>query len=300
MPCWIFGLLLLQNSCSADRASVFVSYAFYNKGIEAQRNLRFFLRHGVYTTEDFDIEFGIVVKGPCACTECISPEHFIRNPQNRNLITIRYENNTGFDFGAHASMLEYLSTQQRMLHDYFIFLNCGVVGPIVPSYVPDRWHWAHSFLDKMNSIVGLVGTSIVCLPMSDRGGYGPKVEGFAFALSARALNITLQYGTSFRQHQSKVKAVLDGEFALTKTLMSHGVGIDCLLQAYQGINWFDKKEWGCNFNKYPSREKFYYGISINPLEVVFHKEWWRKKGPVMLNYTERYIEWINFYSHMRW
>lgn len=287
-----FAALCSVRFACAARSAVFVNYAFYNKGIEAERNLRFFLRHGVMKSDDFDIEYGIVVKGPCSCEECKHPEKHVKS-DCKDLITVRFEDNQGFDFGAHATMLDYLSSQGRLTQDYFIFLNCGVVGPIIPSYMPPSWHWVHAFVDKLVGDIGLVGTSIVCLPETDRGGFGPKVEGFAFALSSEALDIVRKHGTSFRQHESKVRAVLDGEFALTKVLMQHNIGIDCLLHAYQGINWFKKEEWKCNSNKYPSREKFYHGMSISPLEVVFHKEWWRKKGPVMLNYTEKYISWIN-------
>lgn len=36
------------------------------------------------------------------------------------------------------------------------------------------------FYKKINDIVKLVGTTIVCLPQWDAGGYGPKVEGFFY------------------------------------------------------------------------------------------------------------------------
>ncbi|CAM9098248.1 unnamed protein product, partial [Ectocarpus fasciculatus] len=278
-------------SSHVEGTAIFVSYAFYNKGLEAPRNLRFFLKHGVRKSDIFDIEYGIVVKGPCECMECSDPGRFLEDSRDRMLITIRNESNQGFDFGAHASMLNYLESEKRLTYDYYIFLNCGVVGPIVPSYMPPSWHWASAFVDKMKHRVGLVSTSIVCLPSKDRGGYGPKVEGFAFSLSAKALNVVRTNGTSFRQHPTKIHAILHGEFALTKTVMSHNIGIDCLLLAYQGIDWFKPSEWRCNNNKYPSRETFYHGMSIFPLEVIFHKEWWRRKGSVMLNHTERYIQW---------
>ena len=296
---WSILLAFLLQSCAARDRKVFVSYAFYNKGLEAQRNLRFFLHHGVKTSKDFHIEYGIVVKGPCECDECTVPERFLRDSKDKELLTIIYEVNGGFDFGAHATMLGSLESARRLEYDFYIFLNCGVIGPILPSYVPSSWHWAQAFVNKINDRVGLVGTSIVCLPVSDRGGYGPKVEGFAFALSAKALEVVRTNGTSFRQHQNKIKAILDGEFALTKTVMSHGIGIDCFLQAYQGVDWFDKREWNCNNNKYPSRETFYHGMSISPLEVIFHKEWWRKKGSVMLNFTEKYVHWMDVYDSGR-
>ena len=285
-------LLLFLNLLVCTRGTkVFVSYAFHERGIKAERNLIFFLTHGVVPSASFDIAFGIVIKGKCTFQVCQNPSAYVQDQSYGKMITVLREDNFGFDFGAHTSMLNHLSREGREDYDYYIFLNCGVIGPILPAYIPASWHWASAFLDKMTTKVGLVGTSIACLPRKDRGGYGPKVEGFAFALSAHALHITRKFGTSFRQHKTKVDAILKGEAALTNTVMGHNIGIDCLLLAYQGIDWFNESNWNCNNNEYPSREKKYYGISINPLEVLFHKEWWRRKGSVMENYTDNYIMW---------
>lgn len=290
MKCILGALIAMQLTTGALASSVFVNYAFYQNGLMAERNLRYFLNHGVQTSPLFDIAFGIVIKGECRCAPCEQPQTFLQDPQHEKLITVITESNEGFDFGAHATMLEHLTINKKS-YDYYIFLNCGVIGPILPTYFPHSWHWASAFLDRMKENIGLVGTSIACLPRKDRGGYGPKVEGFAFAMSAKAVDVVRLHGTSFRQHKTKVNAILQGEAALTTTVMEHGIGIDCLLLAYQGIDWFNKKEWNCNRNKYPSRENTNHGISISPLEVIFHKEFWRKRGSVMENYTDRYVMW---------
>jgi hypothetical protein len=82
-----------------------------------------------------------------------------------------------------------LTTGQRWTVQWLILLNAGATGPIVPSHMPDGWHWMRTFTQKLHGTVGLVGTSVVCLPGDDspRGGCGPKVEGFAFALELSAL-----------------------------------------------------------------------------------------------------------------
>ena len=218
---------------------------------------------------------------------------FLPRPSYADLITVLKADNSGFDFGSHGKMLQYLQRHRRLSYDYYIFLNCGTVGPILPTYMPQSWHWAEAFVNKMTDKVGLVGTSISCLPPTDLGGYGPIVEGFAFALSANALHTVLQHGTSFQQHSNKRAAILDGEFALTRTLMRHNISIDCLLLAYEGIDWFDKKNWDCNTLVYPSRESSYFGTSITPLEVIFHKMWWRSAGYVNRAHTEKLIEFAN-------
>lgn len=57
-------------------------------------------------------------------------------------------------------------------------MNSGVCGPIIPNYLKDDAHWSTYFIRKINDKVKLVGTTICCLPHTDAGGYGPKVEGF--------------------------------------------------------------------------------------------------------------------------
>ena len=42
------------------------------------------------------------------------------------------------------------------------------------------------FISKINDKVKLVGTTLCCLPHTDAGGYGPKVEGF-FLISKSSL-----------------------------------------------------------------------------------------------------------------
>jgi hypothetical protein len=247
---------------------------------------RFFLAHGVIPSEHplLVVEYGLTINGECSAVECNDPKFRTR----ATLYRLKREN-VGFDFGAHRAMLEYLDNK-GLRYDVYIFLNDGVTGPIIPSYMPKGWHWTQAFADKLVNNVGLVGTSIVCLRRKDLGGYGPKVEGFAFALSASALEIVRKNGTSFQQHANKKKAILSGEYNMTRTLLAHGVGIDCLLSAYQGVDWRKESEWGCNSMVHPSRSGRYFGISIHPLEVLFHKVFWTGLSPVAQPETTKFTE----------
>ncbi len=87
--------------------------------------------------------------------------------------------NVGFDFGAHAAVLNKFGVSE---FDYFVFLNSGVVGPFVPAYMPKSWHWTEAFVDKLSDRVALCGTSIAC--MDGNHMRGPRVEGFAFAMTS--------------------------------------------------------------------------------------------------------------------
>jgi len=281
----------LSDTVPPKRTKVFVSYVYCEEGArrDSLHNLNFFLRHGARTPNDpslLDIDYGLTVNGNCTNDQCNHPENC--TIPNRQGMTPRFETlhreNSGFDFGGHTAMLHHLDEQRGkdIAHDYdaFVFLNDGVAGPFMPSYMPKDWHWVSAFLDRLRGDVGLVGTSIVCLPAHDLGGLGPKVEGYAFAMSSRALKIVQTNGTSFRSHKNKQEAILAGEYNLTTVLLNHGVQIDSLLKAYDGIDWRDKHEWGCNGQRHPTRAGSYFGTSLNPMEVLFHKAHWAGRKAV--------------------
>uniref|UniRef100_A0A7S2RKY6 Uncharacterized protein n=1 Tax=Eucampia antarctica TaxID=49252 RepID=A0A7S2RKY6_9STRA len=127
------------------------------------------------------------------------------------------------------------------------------------------------------------------MPHTDLGGFGPKVEAFTFAISRHALEIVRSVGTSFQQHKNKKSAIILGEYALTSVLMNNDIGIDSLLKSYKGIDWKDQKNWHCNDNIHPTRENTYFGQSINPLEVIFHKPHWAGNPPVNKEILEMYM-----------
>ena len=269
---------------------VFVNMAFCHTAEDRLNNLKFFLRHGV-TVPHRDsgltaVHYGLVVNGACTDPVC-HQRTTIGTGDDAPPIPIRllHRDNTGFDFGQHTAMLDDLD-RDGLVYDAYIFLNAGVTGPFVPAYVPPTWHWVRGFTDKLVDKVGVVSTSIVCLPATDLGGFGPKIEAFAFALSAASLNIVRTHGTSFQQHRDKTAAILEGEYALTDTLFAHGMTIDSLLLAYQGgVVW--TPDMACNQLHHPSRHGSYFGTQLHPLETLFHKEVWANKPPVLGRKTFR-------------
>jgi len=205
-------------------------------------------------------------------------------------LTVLRRPNKGFDFGAHDHALQYLDTL-CIQRDVFVFLNAGVTGPFLPAYLPRSWHWTEAFCDRLKGNVRLVGTSIVCLPHPDLGGYGPKVEGFAFAMDSVGMSYVRKNGTTFRQHNTMREAILQGEYSLTTTVMSAGFEIDSLELAYQGVNWNDRSNWNCNQNRHPHKIGTYFGITLNPLEVIFHKPHWHDGNRPAFQETEAYSKW---------
>jgi len=233
-----------------------VIYTYFNSP-SSNYNLNFFVKKELCYRNDID--YVLVING----YDCAVPL-----PELENVTVLRREN-SGYDFGGHAHALEYLKDTKKE-YDYYFFMNSGVIGPILPHYVNDC-HWTHIFIRKITADVKLVGTTIVCLPPSDLGGYGPKVEGFFFVVDRIGLGLLQKEGTIFCDHRDKTSAIVHGEYGLSNCILKHGYSIDCMLPRYQNIDWKDSKHWNLNRNLHPSREHSFYGASIHPYDVFFHK-----------------------------
>jgi hypothetical protein len=202
----------------------------------------------------------------------------------------------GYDFGAHRAALDTAPFNQ---HDFFIFLNGSVIGPMIPiNHTRDwkrylqNWDWVRYFKNYFNKdpSVRLLGTTIACLPHHDKGGYGPKVEGFFWCTNSHGLQLLLQENTILCDHPDKESAILHGEYGLTNCLLNkHGYNISCLLQKYQGIDWRNRIHWNLNDCQHPSRHNSYFGQSIHPYEIVFHKWYWKDEHPVNRDFVFTHI-----------
>ena len=167
-------------------------------------------------------------------------------------------------------------------------MNSCVFGPVLPPYF-NLNHWSQVFIKKINVKVKLVGTTIVCLPKTDLGGFGPKVEGFFFVLDQYGLDLVLKEGTIFYDHKTKTDVKLNGKYALSKCILKNGYSIDCMLPRYKNIDWLDEKNYYLNNNKHPSRKNSFYCKSINPYNVIFHKWYWHNNPLVNFNIIKSYL-----------
>jgi hypothetical protein len=241
----------------------------YFQSESSDYNLQFFVNK-----IDNEFDYIIVINGYYCSV------HF---PKLKNLTILRRENE-GYDFGGHNYALNYIKNRN---YDYYFFMNSGVIGPIVPHYFTD--HWTSVFIKKINDFTKLVGTTIVCLPKSDPGGYGPKVEGFFFMTDSVGLELLKKEKTIFCNHIDKYHAVVDGEYGLSNCIIRNGYTIDCMLPRYQGIDWTDKNNYNLNDNIHPSRQNSNFNYSINPYDVIFHKWHWKDEQDVNLNIIKQYI-----------
>jgi hypothetical protein len=206
---------------------------------------------------------------------------------NLDNLTILKRENIGYDFGGHNYALEYIEKSCKK-YDYYFFINSGVIGPIIPHYFTET-HWTNIFIKKINERVKLVGTSIVCLPHTDDGGYGPKVEGFFFMVDNIGLELLKEQQNIFCNHKDKYSAIIHGEYGLSNCILKNGYTIDCMLPKYQNIDWTNNINYKLNNNNPPSRKNSFYGYSINPYDVIFHKWHWHYKEDVNFEIIKQHV-----------
>ena len=271
-----------------DDNKILVLYSYIEKNAFYVETLQYFIDFGVEKSKNIDYVF-IIQGGNCSA----------KIPNFSNVKVIKRPN-TCFSFGAFGKAIDQLGGKNFIeKYKFIIFLNPSVVGPILPKYWPENLHWTHVFASRLKENVHAVGTSIVCLPESDRGGLGPRIEGFAFAASSLAVSLTYD-DRVFSCKKDKVDDILTGEYGFTKTLLKNGLNIDSLLLKYGKVDWRDRNNWVCNRKTHPSRLNAYEGISINPLEVVFHKPVWDAFGKVLpdvhLTEIKKYIRWSKLRS----
>lgn len=232
-------------------------YTYYET-LTSQFNLAVFLNHGVGSHMDY-----VFVINGRRCS--------LRIPAAPNIRVIA-RHNKGYDTGGHASALRLLDLAEDV-YDYYFFMNSSVAGPFVSPSVD----WRMPFINRINTSVKLVGTTIVVLPPTDAGGLGPRVEGFFFVTDKIGLDLLRAEGTIFNDHLTKKDAIVDGEYGASRCILGHGYSIDCMIPEYEGRDWRDVANWRANGNRHPSRQGSFRGKSLDPAVVIFHKWFWSEE-----------------------
>ena len=94
----------------------------------------------------------------------------------------------------------------------------------------------------------------------------------------------------FYNHSTKVAAIICGEYALSKCILENGYTIDCMIPKYQNTDWLNINSHSLNKNKHPSIKNSFYGGSINPYDVVFHKWHWHGEPKVNFEIIRQYVD----------
>ena len=289
---------------------ILTSYSYFEKDSIQLANFQFFIGVGMGISSTYrapsNTDFVIVVNGP-QCTPCKSLSHVVVKDEaaaavlpttsaawtGNGLLMLQRRENEGMDFAAHNVTIEYLRKKnQYSRYKYFIFLNSSIRGPFYPSYMPQGWQWTMAYTERIVNDVKLVSSSIVCLPNVDAGGFGPKVESWAFGIDQEGLDLVTSAGVFYLRTCKLCDdgVVVLGEYGLSNTLLNKGFNIATLMSKYSpDTDWREERHWHCNSNVHPSRHGTYDGISMHPFETVFLKASWHVGEPHLTRYTSWFM-----------
>ncbi|KDD73356.1 hypothetical protein H632_c2260p0, partial [Helicosporidium sp. ATCC 50920] len=251
----------------SGRARTLVVYVYSLTDEEYERNLLFFLEHGV--SEDDGVDYVLVIQEGGGV---IRPTHLPALPPN---VRVLKHPNSCFDWGTFG----WVSTSQVDVsgYQYLVLLNSSVRGPFVPAYWPKELHWTQVLTQRLSDEVKMVGATISC-EASWKGGVlsgekrqNPHVQSYLLAMDQEAYQIIKEDGAALRCYDKYHDAVWYAEMGSSAAVLRSGHNIDALMLRYQGVDWRDTSVWGCNAALNPYAEHMNDGIDVSPLEVMFVK-----------------------------
>ena len=203
----------------------------YTKSPISDYNLLFFIEKEVKYSPNID--YIIIINN-------YDYNKFIIFPSLQNL-KILFRDNIGGDFGAYTFALNNLRRNNKY-YNYYFFINSSLVGPMINS----ENHWSNLFINKINTNVKLVGTTIIKLPTFEL-----KVESDFFMTDNLGLNLLQNEKTIFTYNNNNI----DKEFEILNCISKHGYKLNCISDKYIDMT--------NNFNN-----TYDY---INPNDVIFYK-----------------------------
>jgi len=195
-----------------------------------------------------------------------------------------------YDMESHRVALSFMN---RNKYEYFVFLNCGLVGPMQPIYSHDSY-WANQVTKYIDQEVKLVGLSVNCGCFKFICGK-PHVQSFLWSTDLTGLNVILQAEAIFDcGHQmgssARNDAVILYEIGMSQAIIEAGYKI-MPTNYVQGLNMtFSLENYrttpfpeNCIDIWHPKAERVH-KIKMSPMDSLFWKS--------TLSVTEQLIQYI--------
>jgi len=250
----------------------------------------FFLDNGV--THNKNVDYIFVVNVPDFVKDPIGfkPSEKFNNTIESVSAKVFYRDNTGGDFGGYSCVVDrLLKTGLIDSYDFFIFLNQTVLGPVLPSWSKNLFHWSDALVNLINEKDRLAGLSINCfysrnwhlntlkLPLyslSKDGNwiFAPHVQTMLFATDRLGLNLAIDGGIFDYENiiEDKESIIMNKEVNLSEIMLLNNYNIASLLENAHGIDfrqgnfdeawtdvWWDSPpEWNAKNDVHPCKMLF--------------------------------------------
>jgi hypothetical protein len=234
---------------------------FLENGLSLQRN------HSLHAYNDMSTDI-IIVLGQKVVTYYRKVINIITNV-HPNVIFMERPGDC-YDMESFRLALEKSNLNQ---YSYFIFLNCGIIGPLL-----SQQFWSHHFIDILDEFTKLVGLSLNC-----DGKLGMKqahIQSMIWATDRTGLNTILSSGNIYdcgtalnaktKQSYRKERDELINryELGISKAIMKRGYTIKAIHPIQKQLSFNDSNA----FTNFPSEcHDIWYRSKLDNANILFLK-----------------------------
>jgi len=245
-----------------------ILYSYHEEG-DSIVNLSFFLKHGLIHNPEYMYIFLIN-----------NTNHLVKIKETNNIKVIEIID--GYDHFL-LSYKWYLTTIKETNPNYleqfdrFYFINSNCIGPFLPTIVDTNW------IELFNK--KLVSCDLIA-PIVE---FPPDSKGYSLFGIQTELNVPFLHLYMFGTNQSSIDllinslkdvnsndnhTIINAERKITGFFLLNNKKIQCLLLAFNNYNINDKSIWKYqlwNNNRVTCYEhsQNYFGLDVNPLEIIF-------------------------------
>jgi hypothetical protein len=238
---------------------------YYNEDSNTINNLAFFLKHGVIKHPDY-IYTIIINNSICS----------IDIPQTDNLRVLKRPNDD-----TELVTYAWFFSQQKNITEFerFYFISSICIGPCLPTITNESWI---ELFNKRLETCDLLAPIVEFPP--DNIGYStlgidsslnmPFLHSYMFGTNSSSikllLNIFKEFTTTTPENIIKYERILSTKYILNNKKIA------CLLLAFKNININDKAVWNYKLWNRSERTCYevsenYFGLDLNPMEIIFIK-----------------------------
>lgn len=264
--------LLQKGGANTPVNKTCVLYCYYETD-ETRKNLEFFVKNGVFDSDSYTYIF-IINNNTCS----------VNFPTYKNIQVLkRAENETDLQSYKWAiTELEKGSASFFQGFSNIYFINSSCIGPFMPTVCDKNW------IEHFNAVshgIDLIGPVIEFPP--DTKGYDalsiksdkniPFIHTYMFGTSTKGFEVVKSVLFDMKPDINKDDIVNIVERKLTSSVLTKGYKIKSLLTRFKNVDINNESTWntklwsgkdGITCYEVPGN---YFGIDLNPLEVVFVK-----------------------------
>ena len=259
---------------------------YYNETSITLANLTYFLKHGLIENPNYHFIF-VINNSKCAIT--------INETENIKVINTLHTN----PLTVYSEYFLTISSQYLSEFKYFYFINSICIGPFLPPYIDINWIEIFNKLLVNNDLIA----PIVEIP-PDNLGYSliginsdlnmPFLHCYMFGTNSSSILLLLNIFKDFTEDSDE--SLVKYERLLTSRYLVNNKRLSSLLIAFKNIDINDKnlwyyKLWNKNNNSCYESPDNYFGLDVNPFEVLFINNIKENMSRFLRSQLKNYIVW---------